>query len=33
MVQRADEQRAHAEKATQLAEKAQQKYQSRWGGR
>ena len=33
MVQRAEEQRAHAEKATQLAEKAQQKYQSRWGGK
>ena len=31
MVQRAAEQRAHADKATQLAEKAQQKYQSRWG--
>ena len=29
---RAEEQRAHADKATQLAEKAQQKYQSRWGG-
>ena len=28
---RAEEQRAHAAKATQLAEKAQQKYQSRWG--
>ena len=33
MQDRAAEQRAHAEKATQLAEKAQQKYQSRWGGR
>ena len=33
MQQRATEQRAHADKATQLAEKAQQKYQSRWGGR
>ena len=33
MVQRAAEQRAHADKATQLAEKAQQKYQSRWGGK
>ena len=32
MQQRAEEQRAHADKATQLAEKAQQKYQSRWGG-
>ena len=29
---RAAEQRAHADKATQLAEKAQQKYQSKWGG-
>ena len=28
---RAAEQRAHAKKATQLAEKAQQKYQNRWG--
>ena len=31
MKQRAVEQRAHADKATQLAEKAQQKYQSKWG--
>ena len=30
---RAQEQRAAADKATQLAEKAQQKYQSRWGGK
>ena len=30
---RAAEQRAHADKATQLAEEAQQKYQSRWGGK
>ena len=30
---RAKEQRIHAEKATQLAEEAQQKYQSRWGGK
>ena len=30
---RAAEQRAHAKKATQLAEKAQQKYESRWGGK
>ena len=30
---RAAEQRAHAKKTTQLAEKAQQKYQSRWGGK
>ena len=29
---RAVEQRAHADTATQLAEKAQQKYQSKWGG-
>ena len=33
MQQRAAEQRAHADKATQLAEQAQQKYQSRWGGK
>ena len=32
MNNRAEEHRAYAEKATQLAEKAQQKYQSRWGG-
>ena len=32
MKQRALEQRDHADKATQLAEKAQQKYQSKWGG-
>ena len=31
MNDRAAEQRAFADKATQLAEKAQQKYQSRWG--
>ena len=30
---RAAEQRAHADKATKLAEKAQQKYQSKWGDR
>ena len=30
---RAVEQRAAAEKATQLAEKSKQKYQSRWGGK
>ena len=30
---RAKEQRVHAEKATKLAEEAQQKYQSRWGGK
>ena len=33
MQQRAQEQRAHADKATKLAEKAQQKYQSRWRDR
>ena len=32
MQNRAVEQREHAKKATQLAEKAKQKYQSRWGG-
>ena len=32
MSERAAEQRAAADKATQLAEKAQQKYQSKWGG-
>ena len=32
MRSRAVEQIAYAEKATQIAEKAQQKYQSRWGG-
>ena len=31
MAERAAEQRAYADKATQLAEKAQQKYQSKWG--
>ena len=31
MAERAKEQRAYADKATQLAEKAQQKYQSKWG--
>ena len=31
MKERAAEQRAHADNATQLAEKAQQKYQSKWG--
>ena len=30
---RAQEQRDAADKATQLAEKAKQKYQSRWGGK
>ena len=33
MAERAKEQRAAADKATQLAEKAKQKYQSRWGGK
>lgn len=33
MQQRAEEQRAYADKASQIAQKAQQKYQSRWGGR
>ena len=33
MKERAAEQRAHADKATQLAEKARQKYQSKWGDR
>ena len=33
MKQRAEEYRSAAVKATQLAEKAQQKYQSRWGGK
>ena len=33
MRNRAEEQRAAADKATQLAEKAKQKYQSRWGGK
>ena len=32
MQQRAEEQRAHADTATQIAEKAKQKYQSKWGG-
>ena len=32
MQQRAAEQRAAADKATQLAEKAQQRYQNKWGG-
>lgn len=32
MSERAKEQRAAADKATQLAEKAQQRYQSKWGG-
>ena len=30
---RAEEQRAYADKATKLAEKAQQKYQSKWGNK
>ena len=32
MQNRAVEQRAYADKATKVAEKAQQKYQSKWGG-
>ena len=32
MSERAAEQRAAADKATQLAEKAQQRYQNKWGG-
>ena len=33
LLSRAKEQRIHAEKATKIAEEAQQKYQSRWGGK
>ena len=33
MKQRAAEQRAHADKASQIASKAQQQYQSKWGGK
>ena len=33
LLNRAKEQRVHAEKATKMAEEAQQKYQSRWGGK
>ena len=33
MKQRAKDQRAYADKASQIASKAQQKYQSRWGGK
>ena len=33
MQQRAEEQRDHAKKATELAEQAKQKYQSKWGGK
>lgn len=32
MNNRVEEQRAYAEKATQLAERVRQKYQSKWGG-
>ena len=32
MAERAVEQRAYADRASQIANKAQQKYQSRWGG-
>ena len=33
MNNRVEEQRAYAEKATQLAKEAKQKYESRWGGK
>ena len=33
MQQRAEEQRAYADKASQIASKAQQQYQSKWGGK
>ena len=33
LLNRAKEQRVHAEKATKIAEETQQKYQSRWGGK
>ena len=33
LLSRAKEQRIHAENATKIAEEAQQKYQSRWGGK
>ena len=33
IIQRAKDQRAYADKASQIASKAQQKYQSRWGGK
>ena len=33
LLYRAKEQRVHAEKETKIAEEAQQKYQSRWGGK
>ena len=33
MQQRAAEQRAYADKASQIASKAQQKYQSKWGNK
>ena len=33
LLYRAKEQRVHAEKATKIAEEAQQKYQSKWGGK
>ena len=33
MKQRAKDQRAYADKASKIAQKAQQKYQSRWGGK
>ena len=33
IIQRAKDQRAYADKASQIASKAQQRYQSRWGGK
>ena len=33
MKQRAKDQRAYADKASKIAQKAQHKYQSRWGGK
>ena len=33
MKQRAKDQRAYADRASQIASKAQQRYQSRWGNR
>ena len=33
IIQRAKDQRAYADKASQIAQKAQHKYQSRWGGK
>ena len=33
IIQRAKDQRAYAERASQIASKAQQRYQSKWGGK